>query len=148
MTKDTKPASPKLDLKALQQLADWLDASTMEEAEIETGGVRLRLKKPGSGMVMAQAPSPKAPVITVADNGPPANAFTSPMVGTFYRSSGPDAAPFVNEGDAVKVGQTLCIIEAMKTMNQIAADKAGVVKKIIATNAQPVEFGQPLFVIE
>ena len=141
------PKAAKLDLKALQQMADWLDASTMEEAEIETGGVRLRLKKPGSGMMMTAAPvaSPSAPTAAVPDVT--ANAFLSPMVGTFYRAVGPDAAPFVSEGDTVKTGQTLCIIEAMKTMNPIAADKDGVVRKVLATNAQAVEFGQPLFVI-
>lgn len=143
------PKAAKLDLKALQQLADWLDASTMEEAEIETGGVRLRLKKPGSGMMMATAPA-VTPASPSGTNPQPstANQFLSPMVGTFYRAAGPDAAPFVNVGDAVKAGQTLCIIEAMKTMNPIAADKDGVVRTVLATNAQAVEFGQPLFVIE
>lgn len=147
---DKTPKS-KLDLKALQQLADWLDGTSLEEVELEQDGVRMRLKKPGSGMVAAVAPAAVASVAAPAGTAAaeaPANTFNAPMVGTFYRASGPDAAPFVNEGDRVKEGQTLCIIEAMKTMNQITAEKAGVVKLILVQNAQPVEYGQPLFVIE
>lgn len=147
---DTKPKAAAPDLKALQKLADWLDTTSLEEVELEQGGVRMRLKKPSAGG-MATAPmavSAAPAAVPAADAAVPANAFTAPMVGTFYRSPSPDAQAFVNEGDTVKEGQTLCIIEAMKTMNQIAADRAGRVVKIIAQNAQPVEFGQPLFVIE
>lgn len=133
-------------------LAGWLESSGMEEVEVEHKGLRLRLRKPGSGTFVAAAPAaaamPTAPVATAKAEIKPTNIFNSPMVGTFYRSPGPDASAFVDVGDSVKPGQTLCIIEAMKTMNPIAAEKAGKVTKILAENAQPVEFGQPLFVIE
>lgn len=146
-----KPKALSPDLKALQALADWLDTTTLEEVELEQNGIRMRLKKPSlgvpAGMAVVATPT-AAPVHTAAEAAPSAGTFASPMVGTFYRSPSPDAPSFVNEGDMVKEGQTLCIIEAMKTMNQIAADRAGRVVKIIAQNAQPVEFGQPLFVIE
>lgn len=132
-------------------LAGWLEQSGMEEVEVEHKGLRLRLRKPGSGTFVAAAPAaamPTAPVATAKSETPAANTFNSPMVGTFYRSPGPDASSFVEVGDTVKPGQTLCIIEAMKTMNPITAEKPGKVTKVIAQNAQPVEFGQPLFVIE
>ncbi|MCP5404680.1 MAG: acetyl-CoA carboxylase biotin carboxyl carrier protein [Pseudomonadaceae bacterium] len=138
-----------MNLADLQQLADWLETTALEEVELEQNGVRMRLKKPASGMVAAPLPvaqpaaAPAAPAAAEATG-----TFKAPMVGTFYRAANPDAAPFVDVGDKVKPGQTLCIIEAMKTMNQIAAEKAGTVKAILADNAQPVEFGHPLFIIE
>jgi acetyl-CoA carboxylase biotin carboxyl carrier protein len=150
------PSTPK-EFAPIQSMADWLagwlETSGMEEVEVEHKGLRLRLRKPGSGTYVQAAPAavmPTAPVATAKSESlaSTANTFNSPMVGTFYRSPGPDAASFVEVGDSVKAGQTLCIIEAMKTMNPIAAEKPGVVKKVLAQNAQPVEFGQPLFVIE
>lgn len=147
-------ASDKLDLKQLDQLAKWLESSSMEEVEIEAAGTRIRLRKPGSGMVSyaaaAPAPVPQAAPAPAAakPETDSANAFKSPMVGTFYRAASPDAAPFVKEGDKVSVGQPLGIIEAMKTMNQIESDRAGTVTKVLAGNAQAVEFGQPLFIIQ
>ncbi|HRF84811.1 MAG TPA: acetyl-CoA carboxylase biotin carboxyl carrier protein, partial [Pseudoxanthomonas sp.] len=94
--------------------------------------------------------SAAAPAVPAAEEAPPApngHVVKSPMVGTFYRSATPGARPFVEVGDSVTEGQTLCIVEAMKLMNEIEADKAGVVKAILTENGQPVEFGQPLFVI-
>ena len=94
----------------------------------------------------AQAPAPAAPAASATPNE--AKLMKSPMVGTFYRSASPTAAPFVKEGQAVKEGDTLCIIEAMKMMNQIQADRAGVIKKILVENGSTVEFDQPLFEFE
>ena len=94
----------------------------------------------------AQAPAPAAPAASATPNE--AKLMKSPMVGTFYRSASPTAAPFVEEGQAVKEGDTLCIIEAMKMMNQIQADRAGVIKKILVENGSTVEFDQPLFEFE
>lgn len=98
----------------------------------------------------AVAPAPAAPVAALAASATPneAKLMKSPMVGTFYRSASPTAAPFVEEGQAVKEGDTLCIIEAMKMMNQIQADRAGVIKKILVENGSTVEFDQPLFEFE
>lgn len=146
-------ATDTFNLADLNQLAEWLSKSALEEVEIEHAGTRIRLRKPGSAVAVA------APVAAAAATLPvqgavqtatteAANTFKSPMVGTFYRASSPEASPFVKEGDTVSTGQTLCIIEAMKTMNQIEADRAGTVRKVLVNNAHPVEFGQPLFVIE
>ncbi|TKW61288.1 MAG: acetyl-CoA carboxylase biotin carboxyl carrier protein [Blastochloris viridis] len=150
---ESKSAPAPFDIKQLDQLAKWLEGTGLEEVEIESHGTRLRLRKPGVAVAaVAAAPvqaampaATAAKVETPADN---ANAFKSPMVGTFYRSSSPDAAPFIKEGDKVSAGQTLGIIEAMKTMNQIEADRAGTVTKILVQNAQAVEYGQPLFIIQ
>ena len=143
-----------LKLTELKKLADFLAETGLEEIEVELSpenGGRVRLKRPGANVSayampavpVAAAPAATAPAATESD----ANAFTSPMVGTFYQSPAPEAAAFVNVGDSVKPGQTLCIIEAMKTMNQIESDRAGTVRKILIQNGSPVEFGQPLFVI-
>lgn len=160
MTTKPEPKTPYLNLEQLnvadlRKLADFLNESGLEEIEIELGEARLRLKRPSAPAQLHPAPvyatpssgpSPEAsPPPTAPENT--TNTFKSPMVGTFYRASGPDSQPFVNEGDSVKEGQTLCIIEAMKTMNQITADRAGKVTKILIDNAKPVEFGQPLFII-
>jgi acetyl-CoA carboxylase biotin carboxyl carrier protein len=96
------------------------------------------LSAPQSGVPGAEAP---------ASHAPEGNVVKSPMVGTFYRSASPGAKPFVEVGDTVKFGDPLCIVEAMKLMNEIESDKAGVIKAILSENGQPVEFGQPLFVI-
>jgi acetyl-CoA carboxylase biotin carboxyl carrier protein len=89
-----------------------------------------------------------APVAAPAEEKITGHAVKSPMVGTFYRSASPESAPFAEVGQSVTVGQTLCIIEAMKILNQIEADKSGKIKQILVENAQPVEYGQPLFIIE
>ena len=103
-----------------------------------------------AGGSSAAAPAPAAPAAAPAASATPneAKLMKSPMVGTFYRSASPTAAPFVEEGQAVKEGDTLCIIEAMKMMNQIQADRAGVIKKILVENGSTVEFDQPLFEFE
>lgn len=144
-----------LNLNDLNSLAKWLEKSGLEEVEIESGEgasrTRLRLKKPGMVGTAMVAAAPMAATPAAAAAPAPENdlsgAFTSPMVGTFYTAASPESAAFVKEGDTVKVGQTLCIIEAMKTMNQIAATTAGTVKKVLVQNASPVEYGQPLFII-
>jgi acetyl-CoA carboxylase biotin carboxyl carrier protein len=148
-TKPTaKPAvADTLPLSTLTELADWLNTTPLEEVELEQAGLRLRLKKPSVGTAISMAmpmASASAQAAAPATAEAPAATIKSPMVGTFYRASGPDAAPFVQEGDTVTVGQTIGIIEAMKTMNQITADQAGRIGKILVANGQPVEFGQPL----
>ena len=125
----------------------------LAELEVEEGGLRVRVVR-----VRAAAPpapgalAPAASAATQAAGAPvtPSHLATqeAPMVGTFYRASGPDAAPFVTEGDVVKEGQVLCIIEAMKLMNEIEAKVAGRVERILVENGQPVEYGQPLFLID
>ena len=151
-----------LDLTSAEATVQWMTKVGLEELEIEQGDTKIRLKRPSFGaMAMPQMPMqpqpqammPVAPVAaTVTETATPAvnekNLFKSPIVGTFYQSSSPDSAPFVQVGDKVKEGQTLCIVEAMKTMNQVEADRAGVVKEILVENAQPIEFGDALFVIE
>lgn len=147
-----KPAANKLDLKQLSDLAKWLESTGLEEVEVEVAGTRMRLRKPTAGFV-GSAPAYAAPAAAlppVAASHPAedsANTLKSPMVGTFYRAASPDAQPFVKEGDSVTTGQPLGIIEAMKTMNQIESDRTGTIRKIMVSNAQAVEFGQPLFVI-
>lgn len=151
----TTPASG-IDLKQLDQLAKWLETTGLEEVEIETHGTRLRLRKPGAAVASyAAAPVAAAPAASAASAAPSpaaapdtASQFKSPMVGTFYRASSPDAPAMVKEGDTVTVGQPLGIIEAMKTMNQIESDRAGTVVKVLISNAQAVEYGQPLFIIQ
>lgn len=155
---ESKSTPAPFDIKQLDQLAKWLESTGLEEVEIESHGTRLRLRKPGVAMAtLAPVAAPQAALAaTVAESATPnaqstapnAAEFKSPMVGTFYRSSSPDSAPFVKEGDKVTVGQTLGIIEAMKTMNQIEADRAGTVTKVLVQNAQAVEYGQPLFLIQ
>ncbi|MEE2692855.1 MAG: acetyl-CoA carboxylase biotin carboxyl carrier protein [Pseudomonadota bacterium] len=140
----------------IRQLADILSDKGLSEIELEKGAVRLRVSRAMQG-VAVQAPAAAAPAAPApqpqeaAPSPAPANhpgAVPSPMVGTAYLKPSPDAAPFVKVGDRVASGQTLMIIEAMKTMNPIAAPRAGVVKQIIVTDAQPVEFGEPLMIIE
>lgn len=152
-----------MNIKQIQKLIDLLDQSNgISEIEYSRWGQKIRVSKAGNGVVKAfqpQEPAPAAPVTPPAQNveavEKPATAgngsgieFKSPMVGTFYRASAPDADPFVKVGDHVTVGQTLCIIEAMKIMNEIEAEVSGVVSDILVENAQPVEYNQPLFIIE
>jgi acetyl-CoA carboxylase biotin carboxyl carrier protein len=150
-----------MDLRKLKKLIDLVQESGIGELEITEGEERVRISRAGTGtpMVMAThphmmmaapgAPAPAAPA--AAPEAPPAPAghtLKSPMVGTFYRSPSPGAPSFVEVGQAVAKGQTLCIIEAMKLLNEIESDAAGTVKAILVENGQPVEYGQPLFVIE
>ena len=150
-----------MDLRKLKTLIELVETSGIAELEIQEGEERVRITRataaPAGPAPLAQhvlphgATSPMvAPAANVADV-PPAepegHQVKSPMVGTFYRSATPGDKPFVEIGDTVAEGDALCIIEAMKLMNEIEADRAGVVKAILTENGQPVEFGQPLFLI-
>lgn len=141
-----------LDLKSAEKVVSWMTDIGLEELEIEQSDVKIRLKRPSGAPMMQAAPAVQPVAAAVVEASAPAtneaNVFNSPIVGTFYRASSPEASPFVKEGDMVKEGQTLCIVEAMKTMNQVEADRAGKITQIMATDAQPIEFGEPLFVIE
>ncbi|QJD89824.1 acetyl-CoA carboxylase biotin carboxyl carrier protein [Duganella dendranthematis] len=154
-----------MDLRKLKTLIDLVAESDIAELEVTEGESKVRIVKssalPQNQMVMMQpqaipqysaAPS-AAPAAAAAAPAPAAAAeptghiVKSPMVGTFYRSSAPGAAAFVEVGQSVKEGETLCIIEAMKLLNEIDADKSGTITQILVENGQPVEYGQPLFVI-
>ncbi|NBC46684.1 MAG: acetyl-CoA carboxylase biotin carboxyl carrier protein [Gammaproteobacteria bacterium] len=152
-----------MDIRKVKKLIELLDESNVAEIEIHEGEESVRISRHGSGapqfMMPASAPpapaaAPTAPAAAPAGGGASApevddaSVARSPMVGTFYRSPSPGAKSFVEEGQEVKVGDILCIIEAMKILNQIESERAGVVKKILVDNGQPVEYNQPLFVIE
>jgi acetyl-CoA carboxylase biotin carboxyl carrier protein len=150
-----------VDIRKVKKLIELLEESGISELEISEGEESVRISRhPRMGvqapMAMASpmvhaAPAPVAGPATSAGEHAPRkddHTVTSPMVGTYYSSASPGAKPFVEIGSEVKVGQILCIIEAMKMMNQIESDKAGRVTSIIAKNGEPVEFGQPLFIIE
>lgn len=151
-----------MDLRKLKTLIDLVQNSGISELEISEGEEKIRIAKhftaaPASTMVnlpvmpAAQAPVAVAPAPTPAAEVTPeqveGHVMKAPMVGTFYRASSPDAAPFVEVGQTVKEGDTLCVIEAMKLMNEIEADVSGVIKAIQVENGQAVEYGQPMFVI-
>ena len=160
MAASSKTASAPSETKLVQELADILDKSSLAELEYETDAVTIRLSRvTGTAPVVAAAPAPSAtaaaaPAQAQAELAAAANptdhegAVTSPMVGTVYTAPEPGAAEFVSEGDTVKVGQTLFIVEAMKVMNPITAPNAGKVTKIFVQNAQPIEFGEALAIIE
>jgi acetyl-CoA carboxylase biotin carboxyl carrier protein len=150
-----------MDVRKIQKLIQLLEGSDVAEIEIKEGEDSVRISRINSGMTLAAAPqqyyapqammsAPVPPVAAepVAPAAPSGHVVESPMVGTFYRASSPTAKAFVEVGQSVKVGDTLCIIEAMKMLNQIQSDASGVVKAILVENEQPVEFGQPLFIVE
>lgn len=158
-----------MDLRKLKTLIDLVAESDISELEITEGEGKVRIVKgpppmpPGymqAQMPMQAMPMQQAPIAApaaapapepVADAAPPVETgqiVKSPMVGTFYRSANPNSPPFAEIGMQVKEGQTLCIVEAMKLMNEIESDKTGTVKAVLVENGQPVEYGQPLFVIE
>ncbi len=152
-----------MDLRKLKTLIDLVSESNVSELEITEADGKVRIVKAGAApVVMTQAFAPQpAPVAAAAAAAPAAAApvaeapaeetghvVKSPMGGTFYRSSSPGAKPFAEVGDVVKAGQPVCIIEAMKIMNEIEADKDGVIAKILVENGKPVEYGQPLLIIE
>ncbi|MEE9304209.1 MAG: acetyl-CoA carboxylase biotin carboxyl carrier protein [Thiotrichaceae bacterium] len=148
-----------MDIRKIKKLIDLLGESGVAEIEIHEGEESVRISCHSSAapaavvMPAAAIPAPLAtPPSAVAtppvSDIPDGHSVISPMVGTFYRSSTPGASPFVELGQQVKEGETLCIIEAMKMLNQIEADKSGKVKAILVENAEPVEYGQALFVIE
>ncbi|MCT9810283.1 acetyl-CoA carboxylase biotin carboxyl carrier protein [Acidovorax sp. Be4] len=147
-----------MDLRKLKTLIDLVSESNVSELEITEAEGKVRIVK-SEGKIVQQyvaAPMPApaaAPVAPAAELPAPVAEMTghvvkSPMVGTFYRSSSPGAKPFVDIGTEVKEGETICIIEAMKILNEIEADKSGKVTRILGENGQAVEYGQPLFVIE
>jgi acetyl-CoA carboxylase biotin carboxyl carrier protein len=146
-----------MDLRKLKTLIDLVSDSNVSELEITEAEGKVRIVKSSAApLVMQQpavtmaaaAPAAVAPAVEAAPAVQASHAVKSPMVGTFYRSASPGAKPFVEVGDAVKEGQTICIIEAMKILNEIEADKSGTVRKIMCENGQAVEYGQPLFLID
>jgi len=150
-----------MDLRKLKTLIDLVAESSISELEITEGEGRVRIVKNAAPVYAAAAPTVQyaaapvagapaaagAPSAPAAPAAPQGHIVTSPMVGTFYRAPSPGADPFVQVGDTVKEGQTICIIEAMKLLNEIESDQAGVIKEILVENGQAVEYGQPLFVI-
>ena len=151
-----------MDLRKLKKLIDLVQESGIAELEITEGEEKVRISRAGSTVQTALTTIPQAAPAMAATSataaaaplaGPEAAAEAeghvgkSPMVGTFYRSSAPGAKPFVEIGQTVNAGDTLCIIEAMKLLNEIEADQGGVIKTVLVENGQPVEYGQPLFLI-
>ncbi|MCS4292387.1 acetyl-CoA carboxylase biotin carboxyl carrier protein [Comamonas sp. BIGb0152] len=150
-----------MDLRKLKTLIDLVSESNVSELEITEAEGKVRIVKGGGAVVQQMMAAPALPVAApvaaapaaaaAADAAPAAaqgHTVKSPMVGTFYRSSAPGAKAFVEIGSQVKEGDTVCIIEAMKILNEIEADKSGTIKQILGENGQAVEFGQPLFIIE
>jgi acetyl-CoA carboxylase biotin carboxyl carrier protein len=148
-----------MDLRKLKTLIDLVSESNVSELEITEAEGKVRIvKSSGAPMMMMHqpatmmaAPTMSAPAAAAAPEAPAApagHAVKSPMVGTFYRASAPGAKSFVDIGSTIKEGETICIIEAMKILNEIEADKSGTVTKILSENGQAVEYGQPLFIIE
>lgn len=153
-----------MDLRKLKKLIDLVEESGIAELELTEDGEKVRISRNFTANAPAQqysnyappqhystsapaAPAATAPAAAEAPAVEEGHAVNSPMVGTFYRSASPDSKPFVEVGDTVAVGDTLCIIEAMKLLNEIESDKAGVVKKILLDNGLAVEYGEPLFII-
>jgi len=149
-----------VDLRKLKKLIDLVQESGIAELEITEGEEKVRIARGGAISVTpaAGAPTAAVPAGTVAppapataaavpEAAPEGHVVKSPMVGTFYRSPSPDAKPFVEVGATVKAGETICVLEAMKLMNEIEADASGTIKAILVENGQPVEYGQALFII-
>ncbi len=146
-----------MDLRKLKTLIELVESSGIAELEISEGEERVRITRSPSSMMqqvyaapqqmIAPAPQPAVPAEPAKAAEPEGHAVKSPMVGSFYRCPSPGAKSFVEVGQNVSVGDTLCIIEAMKLLNEIESDKAGVVKAILVENGQAVEYGQPLFII-
>ncbi|MEO8143038.1 MAG: acetyl-CoA carboxylase biotin carboxyl carrier protein [Betaproteobacteria bacterium] len=151
-----------MDLRKLKKLIDLVQESGIAELEITEGEERVRIARGGAVSVTplaaaaspvvavppaAPAPAAGAPAVAATETAPEGHVVKSPMVGTFYRAPSPDAKVFVDVGATVKAGDTVCVIEAMKLMNEIEADAAGTVKAILVENGQPVEYGQALFII-
>jgi acetyl-CoA carboxylase biotin carboxyl carrier protein len=156
-----------MDIRKIKKLIELLEESGIAEIEIKEGEEALRISRMPTGTAAAHHPLPPMAMPMAAPLAAPVQAaaprpadvaaakakanehvITAPMVGTFYGAPSPGAKPFIEIGDEIKMGQVLCIIEAMKMMNQIESDKAGRVTSIMARNGDPVEFGQPLFVVE
>jgi acetyl-CoA carboxylase biotin carboxyl carrier protein len=152
-----------MDIRKIKKLIELVEESGIAELEITEGEESVRINRYSNAPVVAApqqfaaplapaapAPAPEAPVAAApaAPAAPAGHQVLSPMVGTFYTAASPEAPAYVEVGSKVNVGDTLCIVEAMKMMNQIEADKAGVVKAILVANGEPIEFDQPLFIIE
>jgi len=149
-----------MDLNIIKKLIKLVESSQIEELEVQDEGLQIRITKSKSGVVtsapqpVVQASSPaqtqtSAPPEIQSESSPSQGTeIPSPMVGTFYRASAPDAEPFIKEGEPFKAGDVLCIVEAMKLMNEIEAECSGKILKILVENGQAVEFNQPLFLIE
>ena len=155
-----------MDIRKIKKLIELVEESGIAELEITEGEESVRINRysnapvvaapqqfaaplaPAPAAPAAAAPAPEAPVAAAAPAAPAGHQVLSPMVGTFYTAASPEAPAYVEVGSKVNVGDTLCIVEAMKMMNQIEADKAGVVKAILVANGEPIEFDQPLFIIE
>jgi acetyl-CoA carboxylase biotin carboxyl carrier protein len=148
-----------MDIRKIKKLIEIIEESEIAELEIKEGEECVRISRYSAppapvayaaAPAVAAAPAPAAPPAAVApaEEKITGHVVKSPMVGTFYRAASPGSKPFTDVGQTVQVGDTLCIIEAMKILNQIESDKSGVVTKILVENAQPVEYGQPLFIIE
>lgn len=152
-----------MDLRKLKKLIDLVEESGIAELELTEGEEKVRISRQPAGQQVMQyapaympqmmqapqavAPAAAAPVAEAASAAIEGHVVKSPMVGTFYRSPSPDAKAFIEVGSSVTAGDTLCIIEAMKLLNEIEADHTGVIKAILVENGQPVEYGEPLFII-
>ena len=149
-----------MDIRKIKKLIEMLEESGLAEIEIKEGEESIRISRaslvatPPMAMAATTSPVAPAPPAAPAQTAPATtptvsgHAVSSPMVGTFYRSPSPGAKSFVEVGSQVKIGDTLCIIEAMKMLNEIEADKSGIIKSILKENGQPVEYGEALFIIE
>ncbi|MFW5443542.1 MAG: acetyl-CoA carboxylase biotin carboxyl carrier protein [Methylococcaceae bacterium] len=150
-----------MDIRKIKKLIEIIEESDIAEIEISEGEESVRISRYSAAVIaaapVAVAPIPvaAAPLATLATTSseptpeiPSGHVVKSPMVGSFYGAASPNAAPFVSVGQKVHEGETICIIEAMKILNQIEADKSGTIKQILVENAQPVEYDQPLFIIE
>ena len=147
-----------MDLRKLKTLIDLVSESNVSELEIteaegkvrivKSSGAPMVMQQPAVAMVAAPAVAAAAPAVAEAPAAPTGHAVKSPMVGTFYRSASPGAKAFIEVGSVVREGETICIIEAMKILNEIEADKSGTITKILCENGQAVEYGQPMFMIE
>lgn len=147
-----------MDVRKIKKLIELIESSDIAELEIVEGEESVKISRNSPAPVYAAAPQAVATAPVVTDmsaspgkpdtSAPLGETIDAPMVGTYYSAASPTSAPFVSVGTKVAIGETLCIIEAMKMLNQIESDKAGVIKEILLENETPVEFGQPLFVIE
>ncbi|MDM8569840.1 acetyl-CoA carboxylase biotin carboxyl carrier protein [Thiotrichales bacterium HSG1] len=148
-----------MDIQKIEKLIDFIKSSEIAEIEVHEGEDSIRISRHSTYLPAAPIPAaaPLPPTVTTQPSASVAedskdtklkgHIITSPMVGTFYRSPSPTSKPFVEEGQMVTEGETLCIIEAMKILNQITADKAGIITKVLLDNGTPVEYGEPLFVM-
>lgn len=155
----SQPTNTTVDLKEIRKIVELMDQHELSYFHLKEEGVDLKMKKGADIVQVAQASMPAAPAAApaapsapagdaaAAADAPAGNAISAPMVGTFYAASSPDTPAFVNVGDSISEGQTICIIEAMKVMNEIKAETSGTITTIIAKDGEPVQFGDPLFQI-